>query len=132
MKKKTKLKEKVENGSVSASEDGSEAATVINGEGRAEDECSQDVNCVDSDPTSPPCDEPDLKSDAENGLEALSNGHAGEEVVEANGDASETVAAKEEDAVVENGVEEVNTNGIAENGVEGGKHGLLWPLNECP
>ena len=125
MKKKTKLKEKVENGSVSASEDGSEAATVINGEGRAEDECSQDVNCVDSDPTSPPCDEPDLKSDSENGLDAVSNGHAGEEVVEVNGDASETVAAEEEVAVVENGVEEVNSNGIAQNGVEEGKHAFL-------
>ena len=123
MKKKTKLKEKVENGSVSDSENGSEAtATVINGEGRPEDECHEAFNGLDSNPTVP-CDESDDKS-AENGLEALSNGHAGEEVVEANGDASVTVAA-EEDAVIENGEngsEEANTNGIAENGVEEGKY----------
>ena len=125
MKKKTKLKEKVENGSVSESENGSEAAaTVINGEGHPEVKCSGDIDCVDSDPP-PPCDEPDLKSDSENGLDAVSNGHAGEEVVEVNGDASETVAAEEEVAVVENGVEEVNSNGIAQNGVEEGKHAFL-------
>ena len=130
MKKKTKLREKVENGSVGESENGcEETATVITGEGRPEDECPGDANGFDSSrpppPPPPPCDESDYKS-AENELEAVSNGHDGGEAVEVDGDAS--APAAEEDVVEngENGSEEVNTNGISENGVEEGKLQLFY------
>ena len=118
MKKKTKLKEKVENGSVGESENGcEETATVITGEGRLEDECPGDANGFDSSrPSPPPCDESDYKS-AENELEVVSNGHDGDEVVDVDVDVSAPAA----EAIVENGSEEVNTNGISENGVEQGK-----------
>ena len=126
MKKKTKPREKVGNGSVGECENGSEqtTATVITDKESHEG----DANGVEIRP--PPCDESDNKS-AENG--AVSNGNDTVEVSceaeEANGEAAEangeaTASAVNSGDLVENGAngsEEADTNGTLENGVEQGK-----------
>ena len=107
VKKKTKLKEKVENGSAGECENGSEAtasatSTVI----IDKDDSPAAANGVDSNPSPPLCDESDNNS-AENGLEveAVSNGHNGEDAAEVRDEAAE---ANGETAEVNGVVEEVN------------------------
>ena len=111
-KKKTKVKEKLENGS--------EAATVIFGDDECPGtDCPVDANGIES--SRPHCDESDDKSAAENGIEAVSNGHDVGEAVEVNGEGAAAASAPEdavEDGVGENGCEDVDANGISQNGVE--------------
>ena len=144
VKKKTKLKEKVENGSAAGEcENGPEAAasaTVITDE----NESPAAANGVDSSPSPPLCDESDSKS-VENGVEPISNGHNGNEAAEVlckaaevngvasevngvasevNGEASTTSGEDDTRQIGENDNEGVKSNGISDNNVEQGKLSL--------
>ena len=143
VKKKTKLKEKVENGAAAGEcENGPEAAasaTVITDK----DESPASANGVDSSPSPPLCDESDSKS-VENGVEPISNGHNGNEAAEVlckaaevngvasevNGEASTTSGKDDTRQIGENDNEGVKSNGISDNNVEQGKLSLIESLND--